>query len=383
MKKVSELFKAKAVKGDVGVEIEVEGKGLSLVDDAVWRTESDGSLRGEFPKTCAEYIFQTPIVVSAVKAAIMSLKESLGPKAVFEFSYRTSVHVHVNVQKLEYQQLLAMMYTYLLLEEPLTTFAGKKRKGNNFCLRAIDAEGLIDMLNQLFEMGEQGPLMIRNDAVRYSAMNIEALKKYGSLEFRAMEGNIDEERIQTWCSALVMVREYGEALGTPEAVYDRFNALGVDAFMDDVLGHLSHLFKYAKVERDVLTSFSITLDLPFAFKRFLKALKARGEAKWVVGDLLGYDDAIKAQAEGCVLKGQANGLYKVVGLPVAMKAPKFKKPEPKMDADGWIIHDDVDMPEEIEPAPAWPQLRAEDFRVVFNNPDAIAFAPAPPARRGR
>jgi len=381
MKKVSELFKTKAVKGDVGVEIEVEGKGLSIVDTAVWRTESDGSLRGEFPTTCAEYIFQTPIVVSAVKAAIISLKESLGPKAVFEFSHRTSVHVHVNVQKLEYQQLLAMMYTYLLLEEPLTSFAGKKRKGNNFCLRAIDAEGLIDTLNQMFGMGENGSLMIRNDAVRYSAMNIEALKKYGSLEFRVMEGNMDEERIQTWCSALVMLREYGEALGTPEAVYDRFNALGVDAFLDDVLGHLSHLFKYAKVERDVLTSFSITLDLPFAFKRYIKALGQRAEGKWFIGDLLSYEDAIKAQKDGCLLAGQANGLYKITGLPAAIKAPKgFKQVAKPVKAGdmmdiAWI--DDMEPAPELEvnAAPAWPVLRQEELQNLFANP-----IPAPRVR---
>lgn len=335
MKKVIELFKGlKVAKGDVGIEIECEGKNLKEIFTDVWKTTHDGSLRGRYPDQTAEYVLDHPIPVGAVEAAIINLKESL-EGATFEFSYRTSVHVHVNVQQLKYEQLLAMLYTYYLLEEPLMTFSGKKRKGNNFCLRLQDAEGMLQTVNKMFEHGEFGIKFIPQDVIRYSAMNLEALKKYGSVEFRGMEGNIDVNRIKTLCMALVRIREYGDRCDTPEAVYERFNELGPIAFMNDVLGDVADEFYYPRALKDILTSFSISLDLPFAFKRFASR-PAKKDGEWHVGDIVDYDTALKVQrAGGQVVHSDVPHMYEVTVAPVVRKVAKAVKFD-QVIADDWL-----------------------------------------------
>ena len=122
MRKVYEILELpKPTKGDVGVEIEVEGAGIQTHVSEVWRYEDDGSLRGAFPGGRCEFIFQKPILVGEVQAAIEELAavQKKG-KAKLNFSFRTSVHVHVNVQELTYNQVCNMIYIYLLAERMLS-----------------------------------------------------------------------------------------------------------------------------------------------------------------------------------------------------------------------------------------------------------------------
>ncbi len=62
MKKVFQLLnKAKAIPGDVGIEIECEGRNLGIVDSKYWSTEQDGSLRGTI---------QTPVLNTFLKSLL-------------------------------------------------------------------------------------------------------------------------------------------------------------------------------------------------------------------------------------------------------------------------------------------------------------------------
>lgn len=342
MSKVIELIKTKAVKGDVGIEIEVEGENLKAVDNAVWRSENDGSLRGHFPQTACEYILTKPIPVKDVTVALEGLREEL-KDAIFAFSYRTSVHVHLNVQQLEFKELLSMMYTYYLLEEPLMNFCGKTRKGNNFCLRLSDAEGVLDFVSSMFEWGADGINNIPGDNARYAAMNVEAIKKYGSVEFRGMEGNMDVNRIQTWCDILVSIREYSKDKD-PKAVYEDFMKYGALGFVQKVLDQNALTVHYARMARDVETSFSISIDLPFAYKE-AKEIEVKDYWLYNVGDLVKYEEAVLVQRNGGNVEGtQKARVYKVVRKADQPKqAPiEFNDPWPEMQP-GVIRGNNADM----------------------------------------
>lgn len=260
---------ANPIDGDFGIEIEAEGEGMNEVNNRWWKTVDDGSLRGAYPESRAEFILAQPIKMDLVKPTIKQLLKSL-PNAQFKFSFRTSVHVHVNVQDMEFSEMLAFIYTYLLLEEPLVHFAGKERKGNRFCLRLQDAEGILDTLNILFRYGKDGLGHINKEQIRYASVNIGALLTYGSLEFRAMKGNIDPEFIGDWCALLHRVREFAREAKDPETVFDAFSRLGAGAFLNAVLGDLSPKVKYAKMEEDLARSFSLSIDLPHTYVQFQK-----------------------------------------------------------------------------------------------------------------
>ena len=269
MKLYELLGKNKPIKGDFGVEIEVEGTDLVEVNDKYWTSVHDGSLRGE----SFEYVFKTPLIQKDADKALESLKEDL-KDSILKFSFRTSVHIHVNVQELEYKQLLNMIYTYLLIEEPLMTFCGKERKGNRFCLRLQDAEGILDTLIPMFRVMDYiGD--IREDAIRYSAINLAALQKFGSLEFRAMQGNLDVKRISTWTQALFNLREFSKSVENPRDVLEIFNNNKPEAFLKLVLKDVAPAFIYPKMDRDMKQSFSLSIDLPSNFPRAIQEKKPK------------------------------------------------------------------------------------------------------------
>ena len=253
-----------AIPGMFGIEIEAEGQGMKKVANKYWQTEDDGSLRGEYPTGRAEFVLKTPVVAEEVLPALDNLVKAL-QGAEFDFSYRTSVHVHVNVQDLTTSQLLNFVYTYLLLEEPMMTYCGKARKGNRFCLRLRDAEGMLGVLDHMFTSGDGG-FRVANDDVRYSAINLAALNKYGSVEFRGMRGNMDVNVIHTWTKALHKLRTFGAAQESPKTILALIEKLGALKFMEHVLGDLFETFAYPRVAKDIASSFSLSLDLPYAYQ---------------------------------------------------------------------------------------------------------------------
>jgi hypothetical protein len=208
-----------------------------------------------------------PLPLAEVKDALTCLAQNLKDnKAKPDFSFRTSVHVHINCQELTYNQYLNFLYTYFLLEEPLMTFCGRERKGNRFCLRLQDAEGMLETFNRMFQFQEEdGFAHIPPNKVRYSAMNIEATTKYGSLEFRGMKGNMDVDYINDWVMAISYLRAFAQSVEDPTKVYDLYAELEAQGFMEHVLKELAPKFYYARASRDVQRSFSLSLDLPFRF----------------------------------------------------------------------------------------------------------------------
>ena len=284
MKKLYELLGTKLNKGDVGIEIEVEGTNLIKSADPRWVTTTDGSLRGEDSK---EYVFKSPLPVAGVHSALASLREELDDSdAEIDFSFRTSVHVHVNCQDLTFNQYLAFIYTYLLIEEPLMTYCGRERKGNRFCLRLQDAEGVLMYVEHMFKKGYRGLREVDTERVRYAAINIAATNKFGSLEFRGMRGNLDVDFIDVWAKTLVAIKEFARKAGTPTAVYEYYSKSFPTEFFKDVVGALSQHYEYPRMGKDIESSFSLSLDLPFSFINNEVEEKKEETAKPLVGDLV-------------------------------------------------------------------------------------------------
>jgi hypothetical protein len=245
--------------GLFGVEVECEGRNLTPLNNVYWRTEKDGSLRGEFPHSSCEYVLKKPIgLISCVKA-VDNLLENQRKDVEFKFSFRTSVHVHVNVSDMEWEEYLAFCYTWLLCEVPLMEFCGEDRKANRFCLRATDCEGVVDGLLLLINTGSLR--RVNEFEVRYAALNIGATPKYGSLEFRGMRGTLDKAVLTAWLSALKSMKEYCYGK-TIRKVFEEINELGNRAFLAKVVG--TDLFWTKSVDGEMDRSFSLTIQLPFA-----------------------------------------------------------------------------------------------------------------------
>lgn len=214
-----------------GIEIETEGSSLPRIDSRVWKSEADGSLRGE----SYEYVLRKPIRFGEEAAALAELKaewEAAGSK--IKNSPNAGVHVHINCSDLTVTQLFNYISLYLVVEEILVNKCGVDRIGNLFCLRASDAEYLIEML--ITAVRNQDLHVLHTDDLRYASINVKALGDYGSVEFRAWRADGDLEAVGWWCRLLHHLKALAREIDNPAQIVADSSMMGSYGFFTRVLG---------------------------------------------------------------------------------------------------------------------------------------------------
>lgn len=214
--------------GEIGVEVEVEGGNLPAAIPSYWRADKDNSLRGE----SREYVLSKPAPRDKVHNYLKYLKKRLeANNAVVVDSPRTSVHVHINVSELNMIQLYTFMTLYFLFEDILTEYAGEGRVGNLFCLSAKDAEFTVDWLVKaaIAQNWNDNP-----DGMRYSSLNVCAVRKFNSLEFRALRGTVDPDVIFEWITLLLALKDAAKKYETPCDVVEAFSIQGPVDYLREI-----------------------------------------------------------------------------------------------------------------------------------------------------
>ena len=232
MKIHEQLGLAEPIPGEVGIEVEVEGRNLPDRFQGIvpWQIVGDGSLRGEN----REFVLKKPVKRGAWEKALNVLRNQLEKnESRVDFSHRCGVHVHINCQGLEVRDVISFITTYLCFEESLVRWCGDERVGNLFCLRASDAPGLIGWVNRLKETGSIRS--VYTDRVRYGSVNLKALATYGSLEFRAMRSDLTPGVIEDWVNVLLKIKDY--SVGKRDVdIISQFSLQGPQDFFNEVLG---------------------------------------------------------------------------------------------------------------------------------------------------
>lgn len=210
---------ARNPKGEFGIEIEVEGGPFPEGSPTNWQRVEDHSLRNGG----VEYVIRNPLREDNVRGALETLRDFLGDTPL-SFTYRTSVHVHVNVQDLTIKQWVNFLVAFTILEEALVDVVGPKRAGNKFCLRAVDAD---ETLRQVRDNLRSGNITAGlGGDLKYASMNIVATLTHGTLEFRAMEGNLDVDRITQWVNVLSRIKDYARQADDPTAIVGEMSRWG-------------------------------------------------------------------------------------------------------------------------------------------------------------
>lgn len=215
----------------VGIEIETEGTRLPQIDNEVWKSEQDNSLRGE----SFEYVLRQPVPFKETQNVLSMVgDEWKAARSQIKNSPNAGVHVHINCSDLTVTQLINFISLYLVVENILVSKCGEDRVGNLFCLRACDAEFLIDMLAVAIK--EQDLRILHTDELRYASVNVKALGDYGSLEFRAWRSDGDLEGIGWWCSLLQHLKALAKQVDNPVAVVHSVSDLRPQGFFNMILG---------------------------------------------------------------------------------------------------------------------------------------------------
>jgi len=235
MKAIKDFIHGADVQGDLGIEVEMEGLQLPKEGSKYWKVEMDGSLGG--PDN-AEYVLRKPIKVGNLYDALKGLKSSFkehGSK--LKPSVRAGVHVHINVQDMSVLDVANFVTLYLVLEDLLLEVCGEGRQSNLFCLKGCEAEYMIYQAAQFFKTEDIGYLDHNN--IRYSGINLAAIPKYGSVEFRSFRTPKDINEIGDWAETLHELKELSKEYECPSDILSGYSDFNPVEFLT------KHLPRYA------------------------------------------------------------------------------------------------------------------------------------------
>ncbi len=199
------------VLGDVGLELEIEGRQLPSADllsslrcpktRGFWATHDDNSLRGEN----AEYVLSSPISIESVDMMVGGLYEKFATnKSNLLLSNRCSTHVHVNVSDWKIDKLTTFLLVWSLLEEGLLQWCGVERQKNHFALSMQDTPATISYWEGLLMKG----LTHAERNLKYSALTVIHLFDYGSFEVRCGRAPNSAEEVTNWTKLIWGIREF-------------------------------------------------------------------------------------------------------------------------------------------------------------------------------
>lgn len=229
--------RGKLEKNVVGIEIEIESLTPFPPNDETkyyWKMEHDGSLRGEHN---IEYVLRHPRERNKAFKALdnLTIKLKNGGTEIVD-SIRAGTHIHINVRDLTLLEMWTMVTCWYVLEELLTsTICGKDRVGNHFCLCAQDADAVLFKITSVIR--KENFKGLEGDNIRYSALNLCSIFKYGSLEFRAMRTPQNFEKIKLWIDILLSIKENSKLFPNPRHVVENFSFGGEGNFLRQILGN--------------------------------------------------------------------------------------------------------------------------------------------------
>ena len=177
--------------GKFGVEVEVEFESTTpyqLVKN--WTVVGDGSLRGN----AVEYVLTSPLSLEKATEAITNLYRYLGSRGVL-CSGRAGIHVHLNVQEYTMERLINLLYIFYRLESILIPWCGEERVGNVFCISNRESSCFV---NDLAFAIKKDSLPNGNSTGKYSALNVQPIYRFGSVEFRTLEFTRDVKKVLEW-----------------------------------------------------------------------------------------------------------------------------------------------------------------------------------------
>ena len=238
-----------------GVEVELEGSGLFTQDvetNKYFDTHQDHSLRTLRPDSQAiEYVFKGPYNYDTTIKAVKLLFSHLNSEKseVFD-SYRTSLHVHLNFGRDTSRIVYNFITLSIIFDELFVSQNGSHRVGNNFCLRARDAEDQIfDLIKSIENYGTLWHIHNNN---RYSSVNIASLMKFGTIEFRSMECTTDFRRIKHWIDTLQNMKFASRTFDNPQQIVSKFSLLSMEEFMTTILGDSAPFYMNVEGWREML-----------------------------------------------------------------------------------------------------------------------------------
>ena len=214
-----------------GVEIEVENSirpsyVSRLVRSSGWTTTGDGSLRN----AGIEFLSDGPRRWKDVEEDVRRFY-AVKDAAQWATGVRTSTHVHVNVLGHTMDEIMAAAIVYTLMEPLLFRYCGPLREENIYCVPWYRARTELDLMRQVLNGRTISGLTI---ACKYSAMYLEPVVRFGTMEFRQAPVFDKVEQLLDWIK--ICERVVYSGFKSAEEVLECFGELTVDEFVEGLVG---------------------------------------------------------------------------------------------------------------------------------------------------
>ena len=205
----------------VGIEIEVEGCAPHTCEWAqrspYWNPVPDGSLR----EAGMEFVSE-PLDGNTLPLALPQFFEAYRRHG-YVSNTRTGIHVHIDVRDLEIANVGGIVATYAVVEPILMQYVGTDREENIYCVPYYRAYGDLELVCDMLE--QDNPDYIR-DTCKYSALYLQPLLRFGTLEFRHAPTWGNMEQLTMWIELIRKVVAYGSSRTATEVVEETTRCSG-------------------------------------------------------------------------------------------------------------------------------------------------------------
>lgn len=200
----------------VGIEVEAENVTAPFIAGIpLWSCVQDSSLRNN-----GREFITAPLAPEVARDALITLFAGF-KKVPVDFSWRTSIHFHLNLRNDKVQQLLSLLLLYTLFEDSLFGFVGDLRKQSNFCVPVQETNMSAEISNVL--NGREHIPGLCHEWSKYTALNIRPLcyndhagtplggnqssnSGKGTIEFRHLEGTADIAKVLNWMNLILCLQ---------------------------------------------------------------------------------------------------------------------------------------------------------------------------------
>lgn len=203
--------------GRIGLEYEYEHCQNFIWDLPLAKTiqpyfagHTDGSLRD----SGIEFVLREPLFGEELLVAIRAM-DDVARALRFKSSYRTSMHVHLDMERATYpDQVLSVAVLYAIAEPFLYKFVGQSRDMCNYCLPwyrhdqhfGVFLKGVKETLGA--DGGTVTERLRRNKEYKYSGLNFFSLGDYGTLEFRQAPVGMDATKVVEWINIIQSLKKF-------------------------------------------------------------------------------------------------------------------------------------------------------------------------------
>lgn len=250
----SDSFVNPALKIGLEVELEEFPAPEDINQDIYWNKDYDDSLRGDH-KT--ELVLAQPLNGLDLDNAIHSLENMIITSDYQPvLSSRTSTHVHMDATGLSLNALRKWILNYIIFERALFKYCGRVRERSPFCVPLYKAESVLPSLGAMYDDCTNLPHRLGKyvgDETRYGAINLHALFKWGTLEFRMLPAKWKHSQIVEWLNILMSIRDY--AINSDldmDYVYKFVYDNNPISYLEEVFGDYASLLMYEGVEEDLI-----------------------------------------------------------------------------------------------------------------------------------